>query len=278
MTGLAPSQPIANSMTLGKTLSLEPAAYLWQTKPSDKWACADVQACIAALGLRHVGIIMDGNRRWARLNNKPSTMGHLKGVTSFRNLVRHASDAKLHCLTAYTFSTENWKRSEEEVTFLMQLIADVLRQELAELHQQQVCIRLLGSVQGLPAPVTQCLEAAMEKTQHNQGLQLQLAINYGGRQELVLAVQSLARKVQKGELCPEAIGEKDIEAHLYSPHVSDPDVIIRPGGESRLSNFLLWQSAYAELHVTPTLWPDFTPQHFNQILADFAKRDRRFGV
>lgn len=232
---------------------------------------------VSEAGLRHIGIIMDGNRRWARERRLLPTAGHVEGVRRFKELVRYASDIGLRWLTAYTFSTENWKRSGEEVGFLMGLIADVLRRELAELHSRQVRIHLLGTLEGLPDSVAGVLQKSMATTANNQGLQLQLAINYGGRQEVVHAVRRLAEQVKQGAVAPEGITEDCISQALYNPACSDPELIIRPGGEARLSNFLLWQSAYSELMLTPTLWPDFTTAHFNELLLGYSQRQRRFG-
>lgn len=236
-----------------------------------------VRQLIARHPIRHVGIIMDGNRRWARSKGLPSTMGHLKGVESFKNLVRACSDFGLPYLTAYAFSTENWNRSPEEVTFLMQLIADSLRKELNELHNKQVCIRLMGTTQGLPEHLVSCLQEAVELTNDNKGLTLQLAINYGGRQEVTEAVRALAQQVAEGSLKPDAITSDLIGQQLYHPDSGDPDIIIRPGGECRLSNFLLWQSAYAEIAVSSVMWPEFTPNVFKCTLVDVCQRQRRYG-
>lgn len=265
-------QPVKRTVSQNGSLSSDEETACQQTV-SD----AHVRKLIARHPIRHVGIIMDGNRRWARSKGLPGSMGHLKGVESFKHLVRACSNLGLPYLTAYAFSTENWRRSPEEVTFLMQLIADSLRQELNELHAKRVRIRLMGATQGLPPSLLACLQEAVELTKDNNGLTLQLAINYGGRQEVTEAVRALAQQVAAGTLSPEAITSDLISQQLYHPDSGDPDIIIRPGGECRISNFLLWQSAYAEIAVSPVMWPEFTPDVFKCTLVDVCQRQRRFG-
>jgi undecaprenyl diphosphate synthase len=229
-------------------------------------------------GLTHVGIIMDGNRRWAKKRLLPHMMGHSEGVNSLKRLVKHLSHIGLNTLTAFAFSTENWRRSPEEVSFLMNLFDQVIRSELDELHQNQVRLSFLGDLSGLSNKLRDRFQQAEDQTLHNKGLHLQLATNYGGRQEILNAVRLIARQVAEGAIEPEAIELEHIQSGLYNPNVSDPQLIIRPSGEARLSNFLLWQSAYAEFIWTSVLWPDFMPADFNQAVQEFIGRDRRFGA
>lgn len=238
---------------------------------------ADIERLIQQSGLRHVAIIMDGNRRWAEERGLPKVMGHPQGVEALKTLVRYAGEIGLEALTVYAFSTENWRRGEEEVGTLMTLFAQALGQELENLHRSGVRLRFIGDLSQLASPLQAQLQKAMVRTAENTGLQFQVATNYGSRAELLQAVQQLARQVQAGELSPEAITEDMLQQALYTGDLPDPDLLIRTGGEHRWSNFLLWQCAYSEFYVTDTYWPAFTPTEFNRALLDFTQRQRRYG-
>ncbi|GAB4370430.1 MAG: polyprenyl diphosphate synthase [Elainellaceae cyanobacterium] len=226
---------------------------------------------------RHVAVIMDGNGRWARKQGLPRIMGHRRGVDALKDILRCCKDWGIQALTAYAFSTENWGRPLEEVDFLMMLFERVLRQELKEMMEEDVQIRFVGNLDALPRSLQKEIRYSMEETQSNQGIQFTVATNYGGRQEIVQACREIATKVQQGLLQPDQIDEALFAHHLYTAEVCDPDLLIRTSGEMRISNFLLWQVAYAELYVTDTLWPDFDRPEFHRALRDYQQRDRRFG-
>jgi undecaprenyl diphosphate synthase len=225
----------------------------------------------------HVAIIMDGNGRWATSRGLPRVAGHREGVKAARAIVRAADAMGLRYLTLYAFSTENWSRPEDEVTMLMRLLEESIIRELPELMDNNVRLRVIGRTTGVPLPVRRGLERVVAETEKNTGLNLLMAFNYGGRDELLDAFRSLARRVQAGELVPETISEADVSRALYTDGVPDPDLLIRTSGEMRVSNFLLWQIAYTELWITPTLWPDFGPSDLYRAVADFQRRTRRFG-
>ena len=227
--------------------------------------------------IRHVAIIMDGNRRWARKRFLPSLIGHQQGVAALERVIRAACDRQLPVMTIYAFSTENWTRPLEEVNGLMELFVVALRQQLKNLLAQRVRVRFIGDLTPLPDKVRAILAEVTEKTAPGDGLILQVATNYGSRAELTQAVRSLAEAVKHGNLDPAQIDEGMITQALYTAQVPDPDVLIRTGGESRLSNYLLWQCAYTELYISQTLWPDFNGDEFNQILQTVSQRERRFG-
>lgn len=226
---------------------------------------------------RHVAVIMDGNGRWAKKQGKPRIMGHQKGVDTLKELLRCCKDWGILALTAYAFSTENWGRPQVEVQFLMTLFERVLRQELQEMKEENVKIRFVGNLEDLPDSLRQEIDRAMEETQDNQGTQFTIATNYGGRHEIIQACQAIASKVEQGYLAVEQISEEIFEQHLYTQGIPHPDLLIRTSGEMRLSNFLLWQMAYAEIYVTPTLWPDFDRVEFHKALSTYQGRERRFG-
>lgn len=226
---------------------------------------------------RHVAIIMDGNGRWAKQHSLAVALGHRKGVETLREIVRYASDAGIEVLSLYAFSTENWKRSKPEVAALMKLILEFFRSEIDELHANRVRIRILGDTQALPEAQREAVAGAEHRTADNDGLQLNIALNYGARDEILMAVRALAEQVSQGQLQPELIDAQRFEAQLYTAGQPDVDLLIRTSGEYRLSNFLLYQNAYAEFMFPEVLWPDFTVQHFEQALADFGRRDRRYG-
>ena len=226
---------------------------------------------------QHVAVIMDGNGRWAKKQGKPRIVGHQQGVDTLKDLLRCCKDWGIPALTAYAFSTENWGRPSAEVQFLMTLFERVLRRELEEMKAENVKIRFVGNLAGLPESLRQEIDRSMQDTQDNQGTQFTVATNYGGRQEIVQACKAIASKVEQGYLKAEQIDEELFEQHLYTKGIIHPDLLIRTSGEMRLSNFLLWQMAYAEIYVTQTLWPDFDRVEFHKALATYQQRDRRFG-
>ncbi|MEW6219322.1 MAG: isoprenyl transferase [Thermodesulfobacteriota bacterium] len=225
----------------------------------------------------HVAIIMDGNGRWARQRGLPRLAGHSRGMAAVRTVVRAADELGVRVLTLYAFSTENWKRPALEVRGLMALLKAYLRKELAELHRNRVRLRTIGETANLPADVRAELERAMAVTAHNPGLVLNLALSYGGRNEIVRAARKLAARCLAGELTPEAIDEASLAAALDTAGLPDPDLLIRTGGEWRLSNFLLWQASYAEILVTDLAWPDFGREQLLAAVQHYAARERRFG-
>jgi undecaprenyl diphosphate synthase len=225
----------------------------------------------------HVAIIMDGNGRWATSRGLPRIAGHREGVKAARAIVRAADAIGLRYLTLYAFSTENWSRPEDEVTMLMRLLEESIYRELPELMENNVRLRVIGRTAGVPLPVRRGLEHVVTETEKNTGLNLLMAFNYGGRDELLDAFRALARRVQAGELAPDTISEADVTGALYTDGVPDPDLLIRTSGEMRVSNFLLWQIAYTELWITPTLWPDFGASDLYRAVVDFQRRSRRFG-
>ena len=224
-----------------------------------------------------VAVIMDGNGRWANARGLPRMEGHRQGANTLKEILRTCKDYGIETLTAYAFSTENWGRPEAEVNFLMGLFEKLLDRELAEMNREQVRISFIGDRDALPSSLQQIVNRAMELTKNNQGVNFNVAVNYGGRQEIVKACQDIALKVQQGQLDPNSINENIIKNHLEPTASQDIDLLIRTSGEMRVSNFLLWQIAYAEIYVTETYWPDFNRQEFLQALANYQQRDRRFG-
>jgi undecaprenyl diphosphate synthase len=222
---------------------------------------------------RHIAIIMDGNGRWASERGLPRSAGHKQGVEALRRTVKAAGDAGVEILTVYSFSTENWSRPKPEVTFLLELFRRFVRQDVAELHAAGVRICMIGTREGLDANILALVNDAEKLTAHNTGMTLVIAFNYGGRQELVRAVQTMVQKgIVANELSPELIS-----AHLDTAQWPDPDLLIRTGGEERLSNFLLWQAAYTEFVFMPEYWPDFDGSLLERAIAEFRGRERRFG-
>ena len=226
---------------------------------------------------QHVAIIMDGNGRWAIQRGLNRVAGHREGVKAARAVVRAAHELGIRFLTLYAFSSENWSRPSFEVTTLMTLLERSIDQELPELMANNVRLRVIGRADGVPPSVRRGIERAVAATAGNTGLTLFMAFNYGGRDELVDAIRALARQVQAGELEPEEIDEARVGRALYTQGVPDPDLLIRTSGEMRVSNFLLWQIAYTELVITPTPWPDFRPRDLYLAVAEYQRRDRRFG-
>lgn len=226
---------------------------------------------------QHVAVIMDGNGRWAKRQGLPRIMGHKRGVDALKDLLRCCQDWGIQALTAYAFSTENWKRPQEEVDFLMTLFQRVLHQELREMVEENVQIKFVGNLQALPRSLQQEISRSMEETKDNRGIRFSVATNYGGRQEILQACQAIAKQVQQGLLQPDEINEQVFESHLYTAGITDPDLLIRTSGEMRLSNFLLWQMAYGEIYITNALWPDFDRAEFHRALCAYQQRERRFG-
>ncbi|MFN9621502.1 MAG: isoprenyl transferase [Cyanobacteriota bacterium] len=226
---------------------------------------------------RHVAGSMDGNGRWARQRGLPRVMGHRAGVEALKRTLRLCSDWGVGALTAYAFSTENWSRPGEEVTFLMTLFERVLARELEALEREQVRIRFLGELEELPEGLQRLIADATDRTAANTGIHFNVCTNYGSRRELVRAAQRLASQVAAGTLAPHEIDEQALAAELHTAGEEDPDLLIRTSGEQRLSNFLLWQLAYAELHLTDVLWPDFDANALERALQDYQGRQRRFG-
>ena len=226
---------------------------------------------------RHVAVIMDGNGRWAKRRGLPRIIGHRQGVDALKNLLRCCNDWGIEALTAYAFSTENWGRPHEEVDFLMTLFERVLMRELQEMMEENVRIQFVGNLAALPRSLQTQIERSMNLTQENTGIQFTVATNYGGRQEILQAARAIATQVQQGQIQPEEIDEELFSQHLYTANVCDPDLLIRTSGEMRLSNFLLWQMAYAEIYITDALWPDFDREEFHRALSDYQQRQRRFG-
>lgn len=226
---------------------------------------------------KHVAVIMDGNGRWAKRQGLPRSMGHRRGVETLKELLHCCRDWGIQALTAYAFSTENWGRPLEEVDFLMTLFERVLRRELREMMEEGVRINFVGDLKRLPASLQAEISQAVEQTRHNQGVQLIVAKNYGGREEILHACQAIAAQVEQGLLRLEEINEAYFEQHLYTAGICDPDLLIRTSGEMRISNFLLWQTAYTELYVTEIPWPEFNRAEFHRALYDYQQRHRRFG-
>jgi undecaprenyl diphosphate synthase len=221
---------------------------------------------------------MDGNGRWAKQRGRPRLFGHRAGAESLRAVLRACRDHGVEYLTVYAFSTENWVRPKDEVGGLMSLLKTFLKKDEHELHENQVRLRVTGRIEDLPRSVRTELERVMEATKAYTRWHLILALSYGGRTEIMDAVRAIARKVKTGELEPEAVDETVISRHLYLPDVPDPDLMIRTSGELRLSNFLLWELSYAEFYFTDTLWPDFREPQFAEALAEYSRRQRRFGA
>ncbi len=244
---------------------------------SDKTSYEEVKNIVADTNLQHVAIIMDGNRRWAKNKGLPSAVGHKKGVDSLKATVYACNDFGIKYLTVYAFSTENWNRKPEEVDFLMNLLGHTIKNELGELHENNVVISFLGDLTKLAPKLQEILYHAIDVTKNNTGVHLQIAFNYGARDEIVSATKKLAEKVKNGELSIDDISEETISNSLYTAHMPDPDLLIRTGGEKRISNYLLWQIAYAEILVTKEFWPEFNKDSLANAVIDFHNRQRRWG-
>jgi undecaprenyl diphosphate synthase len=227
---------------------------------------------------RHVAIIMDGNGRWAERRGLSRTLGHRAGLDSVRAVVRAARELGLRWLTLYAFSLENWNRPKAEVDELMLLLETYIDQEIDEIARNGIQVRAIGRIDRLPTGARRKIEQAIARTRGNREMTLCFAVSYGGRAEIVDAARRLLREAEAGKVDPERLDEKTFAAYLYDPEMPDPDLLIRTGAESRISNFLLWQVAYSEIHATPAMWPDFREEHLVDAIADYQRRERRFGL
>ena len=236
-----------------------------------------IKEYVKETNLQHIAIIMDGNRRWAKSKGLPSALGHKKGVDSLKAIMRACDDFGIKYLTVYAFSTENWNRKPEEVNFLMELLGQTLKNELKEMHENGVVINFIGNTKQLSPKLQEILKDAVELTKNNTGVRLQIAFNYGARDEITRAVRDIAQKIKNNELNPEDIDENTISNSLYTSSIPDPDLLIRTGGEMRVSNYLLWQIAYSEIYVTKTLWPEFDKKALSEAIEEFHSRQRRYG-
>ncbi|HQF54006.1 MAG TPA: isoprenyl transferase [Fibrobacteria bacterium] len=226
---------------------------------------------------RHLAVIMDGNGRWAKSRGFDRTAGHRAGTDATRRIVRACGERGVEHLTLYTFSSENWQRPPLEVRAIMSLLIEMVNREVDDLNRNNVRLRTIGDLSVMPEKAREAIESGMERTAGNTGLQLHLALSYGGRQEILEGVRSMARAAQTGRISPEEINEDNFRRSLYAADVPDPDLMIRTGGDHRISNFLLWQLAYAELWFSDVLWPDFDETHLDEAFRDFGGRQRRYG-
>jgi undecaprenyl diphosphate synthase len=228
-------------------------------------------------GLRHLAIIMDGNGRWAKMQGKPRAFGHEAGFKAVRTTVEACAKRGIEFLTLYAFSTENWLRPKQEVDILMRILLRALRSELKTMQENNIRLLTVGNLQKLPEAIAEVLLDVVHKTAHNTGMTLTLALSYGGREEITHAARSIAEKVKNGLIPLDSIDESMLNEHLYTAQIPEVDLLIRTSGEQRISNFLLWQMAYAELYFTDLHWPDFTEEHLDKALLDYKHRERRFG-
>ena len=233
----------------------------------------DIKSIVEQTKLQHIAIIMDGNRRWAKNNMLPSAMGHKKGVEALKKTLKAAHKFGVKYLTLYAFSTENWNRKQEEVDFLMGLLANTIKSQLDELNQNNVKLRFIGYLKALNPTLQEILAQAVETTKNNTGVNLQIAINYGARNEIANAIKDMMYQGVK----PEDVDEELVSKFLYTKSIPDPDLLIRTGGEMRISNYLLWQIAYSELYITDIYWPEFDEEALKNSILEFAKRQRRWG-
>ncbi len=226
---------------------------------------------------RHIGVIMDGNGRWAKKRGLPKSAGHKAGADALKRIVEYCEDLGMEAITVYAFSTENWSRPQKEVDYLMDLMYSYFKDAPNLLAGRRAKIRVVGNIAGLPEYLQIEAKKTEKLTENNTGIRFNLAVNYGGREEIAHAAKMLARDAVDGKIKPEDINEDSVAKYMYTSFVPDPDVIIRPSGEQRLSNFLLWQAAYSEFWYSDVLWPDFRPSDIDQMIKDYSKRDRRFG-
>ena len=234
---------------------------------------SEIKKIVEETNLKHIAIIMDGNRRWAKERNLPSAMGHKKGVEALKNTLRACKDFGVKYLTVYAFSTENWNRKQEEVDFLMDLVAVTLKNELAEMHKEGVQIHFIGDMTRLSEKLQKVTANAVETTKNNTGVILQIALNYGSRDEITNAVRNIVKNnIQANEITPELISD-----YLYTKGTPDPDILVRTGGEKRISNYLLWQIAYSEIIIRNEYWPEFDKKLLQQCIEEFNMRQRRYG-
>lgn len=227
---------------------------------------------------RHIGIIMDGNRRWAKEQNKPVSFGHKEGAKTLEKIVRYANKIGLEYITVYAFSTENWKRAEEEVKTLMMLLQNYLEDYTKRADTENIKVKILGDISALSVGMQKSIQNCMERTKNNTGITFNIALNYGGRDEIIKATKKIAEQVKKGEIQIEDIKEETIENNLYTKGNPDPDLIIRTSGEKRLSGFLTWQSVYSEILVIDKKWPDFSEEDLDKSIIEYQKRTRKFGA
>lgn len=225
----------------------------------------------------HIGIIMDGNGRWAKKHGLPRQAGHSVGARTFRTITRYCNSIGIKYLTIYAFSTENWSRPKEEVDGIMNLFRDYLKEALSDFKDENIKTRFIGDRSILAEDICQLMQEAEASSAHKTGLTLNIAINYGGRQEIIHAVKKIAEDISAGRINVNELSEEDISRRIYTAGQPDPDLIIRPSGEQRLSNFMLWQAAYSEFYTMDVLWPDFTTAHLEQSLDEYSRRNRRFG-
>ena len=225
----------------------------------------------------HIAIIMDGNGRWAEKKGMPREFGHQNGVRSVKKIVEEANNCKIQYLTLYTFSVENWERPGNEVATLMSLLVQTLKDEFEELQSNNIRLNSIGDIESLPQEVSEELKNIIENTKNNSGMVLTLALSYGAKQEILNAVKNISQKVKNGIICLDNFDDSIINDHLYTKNLPNVDLLIRTGGEQRISNFLLWQIAYAELYFTDIYWPDFSQQDFTNAIIEYQKRERRFG-
>lgn len=226
---------------------------------------------------RHIAIIMDGNGRWAQKRFMPRTFGHRSGMSSLKQTVETCRELGISCLTVFAFSTENWKRPRDEISFLMNLLVEYINKEIEELHQNDIRLQVLGDFSSLPESSIKAIDMALTKTAANQGMVFNIALNYGARNEIIRAVRHLCEQVEKGLMTAADIDEAAFSQALYTAGLPDPDLLIRTAGEMRISNFLLWQIAYAELWFSTLLWPEFNRQELLRAIWEYQQRDRRFG-
>ena len=231
----------------------------------------DIKKIVQDSNLKHIAVIMDGNRRWAKAKNLPSAIGHKKGVDALKNIMRACDDFGVKYLTVYAFSTENWNRKPEEVSFLMDLLGQTLKNELDEMNSNNVVVSFIGDITKLNPKLQEILQNAVNTTKNNTGVHLQIAFNYGSRAEIVRAVQNMINNGEK------EITEEKFSHYLYTAQIPDPDLLIRTGGEMRISNYLLWQIAYSEIIVVNELWPDFDKKSLAKCIVEYKNRNRRFG-
>ena len=227
--------------------------------------------------LKHIAIIMDGNGRWAQKRGLPRSAGHKKGAETLQEIAKAAADMEIKCLTVYAFSTENWKRSKDEVDYLMNLLRQYLKSELKEIQERGARIRFIGERKMLDADIVAQMEHIERETENNDKLTFCVALSYGSRAEIIAAARQAAEEITAGKLKPDQLTEDVFSGFLYTAGMPDPDLVIRTSGEQRLSNYLLWQIAYSEFYFTPTLWPDFSADELKSIIADFNSRERRYG-
>jgi undecaprenyl diphosphate synthase len=238
---------------------------------------ATIKELIHQNQIQHIAIIMDGNRRWAEQNGLPKTTGHNKGRKAFKSIVKYSSLMGVKYLTTYAFSTENWGRDTNEVAFLMDLFVESLKSEIKELCENNIQLKFIGRRDRLNPKIVKMMEDSEASTAENTGLVLQVAIDYGARYEIVAAIRDIARQVKEGSISLDEIDVNLVDSKLYTKGIPDPDLIIRTGGEKRLSNYLLWQAAYSELYITNTFWPEFKEDEFDKAILEFSKRQRRWG-